>query len=186
MPHREQTPGPQLWKFTAMAVNEFNFSDEGPELKGTIQKACAKGGSGHSLCQQGPVCRLGCAGKAVGSSGAHNIQSNGNNEPFHPGRPSESTRLMPRDGKAQTPAMFCQGIKQRRNPRRAQDSQVQGPALEGMKRNSVSPEKLFYGVGWGVGFSLQRLPLTLKQLYNHVFHLSADLDLSDDLDFHGG
>ena len=93
--------------------------------------------------------------------------------------------------------VFCQGIKQRRNPRRAQDSQVQGPALEGMKGNSVSPEKLFRGVGWGVGFSLQRLPLTLKQLYNRGFHLSADLDfyaglelhaaldLSADLDLHG-
>lgn len=86
--------------------------------------------------------------------------------------------------------VFCQGVKQRRNPRRAQDSQVQGP--EGMKRNSVSPEKLFCGVGWGVGFSLQRLPLTFKQLYNHGFHLSDDLDfhaaldLSADLDLHGG
>lgn len=45
-----------------MAVNEFNFSDEGPELKGTIHKACAKGGSGHSLCQHGPVC-LGVQGR---------------------------------------------------------------------------------------------------------------------------
>lgn len=135
LPHKVQTPGAQLWKFTAMAVNEFNFSDEGPELKGTIHK----GGSGHSLCQQGPVCRLGCAGKAVGSSGAHSSQSNGNNEPFHPGRLSESPRLRPRDEKAQTPAIFCQGIKQRRNRKRSQDSQVWGPALEGMKRNSVSP-----------------------------------------------
>ncbi|KAK7827164.1 hypothetical protein U0070_019960, partial [Myodes glareolus] len=28
-----------------------------------------------------------------------------------------------------------------------------------------------------------RLPLALKQLYNHGFHLSADLDISDDLNF---
>lgn len=36
---------------------------------------------------------------------------------------------------------------------------------------------------WSVEFSLQRLPLALKQLYNHGFHLSADLDISDDLNF---
>lgn len=103
------------------------------------------------------TCLLGCAGKAVGSSGAHSSHSNRNNEPFHPGRPSESPRLRPRDGKAQTPAMgepdslvFCQGIKQRRDPKRVQDFQGWGPALEGMKRNSVSPEKLVYGVECGI------------------------------------
>lgn len=103
------------------------------------------------------TCLLGCAGKAVGSSGAHSSQSNRNNEPVHPGRPSESPRLRPRDGKSQTPAMgepgslvSCQGIKQRRDPKRVQDFQGQGPALEGMKRNSVSPEKLVYGVECGI------------------------------------
>lgn len=46
-----------------MDVNEFNFSDEGPELKGTIHKACAKGGSGHSLANRDLSAGLGVQGR---------------------------------------------------------------------------------------------------------------------------
>lgn len=46
--------------------------------------------------------------------------------------------------------VFCQGTKQRRDPKGAQDSQVQSPALDGVKRNSISPEKLVHGVGGGL------------------------------------
>lgn len=134
-----------------MAANEFNFSDEGPELKGTIHKARAKGGSDTACANRDLSAGLGVQGRPwvlVVLTAA---------------RATETMSLFIQvdqvspQGKAQTPAMgepgslvFCQGIKQRKDPKRVQDSRVWGPALEGMKRNSVSPEKLVCGVGCGI------------------------------------